>query len=251
MPPVQTDERKHQSERNGDRDDQGRAHAEQEQSQNHEHQQHAAQQVLLHRFGGLLDQALPVVIRHHLHVGRQHVVVEFLGHGFHAPQNDLRLLADAHQDDAFHGLILPHVSELAEPRRMAYLDLGDVFDVNWNPVLLLQDDIPDIRGIAHQSQAPDVVELSALGIESAAGVGIVITQLLGHLRNSDAIGEQLGGIQQHLILHVGAAKARVVRHALYRAVMALQNPIFDHLQVLRRAIRTLQNIAVDQAAGAE
>ena len=251
MPPVQTDEREHQRKRNGHRDNQGGAHAEQEQAQNDQHQQHAPQQVVLHCLGGLFDQALPVVIRHHLHVGRQHVFVEFLGHGFHAPQDDLRLLADAHQDDPFHRLFLLHVSELAEPRRIADLHLGDVFDVNRNPVLLLQNNVADVRRVAHQPQAADVVELPALGIESASRVGIVVAQLLGHLRDRHAIGEQFVGIQQDLILHGGAAEPGVVRHPLYGAVMALQHPILDHLQVLRRAIRTLQNIAVNQAAGAE
>ena len=179
------------------------------------------------------------------------MLIEFLGHGFHAPQNHLRLFADAHQNDAFHRLILLPVSELAEPRRVADFHLGDIFHVNRNPILLLQNDVADIRLIAHQAQSADIVKLPALGIKAATRIGIVVTKLLRNLRDCHPVREQLVRIEQHLILHVGAAEARVIGNALDGAVMPLQHPVFDHLQVLRRTIGTLQNVAVDQAAGAE
>ena len=36
-----------------------------------------------------------------------------------------------------------------------------------------------------------------------------------------------------------------------RAIAALDHPVFNRLQFLRAAIRTLQHVAIDQAAGAE
>ena len=179
VPPVQADERKQQRERNGDRHNQRGPHAEQKNAQDHQHQQHAAQQVALHGLGGFLDQALAVVVRNHLHVRRQDVLVQLLGHALDAPQNHLRLLADAHQNDALHGFILLHVPELAEARRVADLHLRDVLHVDRDAALLLQDDVADVRGIAHQAQPADVVELPALRIEAAARVGIVVRRVAG------------------------------------------------------------------------
>ena len=111
------------------------------------------------------------------------MLVQLLGHGFDAPQNHLRLLADAHQDDAFHRIVLLHVAELAEPRRVADLHLRDILHIDRNAALLLQHDVADVRRVAHQAQAADVVELAALRIEAAAGVGVVVAQLLRHLRH--------------------------------------------------------------------
>ena len=193
--------------------------------------------LLFDGLGGLFDQALAVVVGYDLYVGRQDVFVQLFGHGLDAAQNDLRLLADPHEDDAFDGLILPHVAELAEARRVSDLDLGDVLDEDRNAVLLLQDDVADVGGVADQAKAADVIELAALGIESAAGVGVVVAQLLGDLRHGDAVGEQLVGIEQHLILHGGAAETGIVGHALNGAEMAFDHPILDHLQVLRRCGR--------------
>ena len=82
-------------------------------------------------------------------------------------------------------------------------------------------------------------------------MALLFAQLLHHLRHGDAVGEQLVGVQQHLVLHGGAAEAGIVRHALNGAVVPLQHPVLDDLQILRRAVGALQNVAVDQAAGAE
>src|ERR1019366_8590752 len=191
------------------------------------------------------------VVGHNLDVGRQDAFVQLLRHGLDAPQNHLRLLAHAHEDDAFDGFILLHVAELAEARGVADLDLGDVFYIDGDVALLLQDDVADVGGGLDEAEAADVIELAALGIEAAAGVGVIVAQLLGDLRHGEAVGEELIGIEQHLILHGGAAKTRIVGHPLNGPVMALHNPIFNHLQILRGTVRALQDVAVDQAAGAE
>jgi hypothetical protein len=44
-------------------------------------------------------------------------------------------------------------------------------------------------------------------------------------------------------------KPGIVGHALNGAVVALQHPILDGLQLLRRAVGALQHVAVDQPLG--
>ncbi len=60
-----------------------------------------------------------------------------------------------------------------------------------------------------------------------------------------------GGIEQHLILHGGAAESGVVGDTRNGAVSPLDHPVLDGLQLLRAAIGTLQHIAIHQAAGTE
>ena len=68
------------------------------------------------------DEIAAVVVRHDLHVLRQHVVVELARLRFDALEHHLRLLAGAHEDDAFDRVVLFVEAELAEARRVADLD---------------------------------------------------------------------------------------------------------------------------------
>ena len=47
------------------------------------------------------------------------------------------------------------------------------------------------------------------------------------------------------------ALTRIVRHPGHGFVAALEHPVFDGLQVLRRAVGALKHVAVNQPAGAE
>ena len=62
------------------------------------------------------DQVAAVVERVDLHVLRQDAVVQLPRLRLDALQHRLRLLAGAHQDDAFHGVVLVVEPELAEAR---------------------------------------------------------------------------------------------------------------------------------------
>ena len=79
------------------------------------------------------------------------MLVQLFRYRLHPFQNHLRLLADTHEDDTFHGLLLLHVSELPEPWSMSDLNFRDVLNVDWNSALLLQHDVPDIRCVAYQT----------------------------------------------------------------------------------------------------
>ncbi len=129
--------------------------------------------------------------------------------------------------------------------------MSEIFYINRNAVLFLDDDVSDVLHVADQTEAADVIELAALGIEAAARVGVVAAELAGDLRDGDAVGKELVGIQQHLVLHGGAAKTGVVGNALDGAVVAFQHPVLDGLQFLRRAVGALDDVTINQTAGAE
>ena len=112
-------------------------------------------------------------------------------------------------------------------------------------------DVADVLERLHEAEAAHVVELPALRIEPAAGVGVVARQLLHDLRHRDAVRHQPVRVDLHLILHRLAAQTGVVGHALNRAIAALEHPVLENLEFLRRPIRALQHVPVDEAARTE
>ena len=126
-------------------------------------------------------------------------------------------------------------------------DVADVADAHRHSILRAHDDVADVRGIANQAQAANVIELAALRIKSAAGIGVIDGQLLHHRRHGDVVGVKFRRIEQHLVLHHRATKAGIVRDARHLLVFALDHPVFVDLQFLRRAVRALDDIAIDEA----
>ena len=231
--PVQADEREQQRERDRDRDDERGADAEEKDAEDDEHEDHAADQVLLDRPRRLLDQAGPIVVRHDLHVRRQHRPVERLGQRLDLLQHHLRLLADTHQDDPFDGVVLVHEAELPEPRRVAHGHPRDVLHVHRDAAVGRDHDVADVLEVADLAEAAHVEELAALRVEAAAGVGVVRRELARDLRDVDAVRRQLVRIELHLVFHRRPAQPRVVGDALDGAELPLEHPLFQDLEILR------------------
>ncbi len=248
---VQHDEREEQRQRNGERDDDRRAEADQEEDQDDQHQHHAAQKIGLDGVGSELHQLATIVIGMDLDVGRQDGAIEFVGLGLDRLEHVLRLLAAQHEDDAFDRVIVLLIAELAEARRVADLDRADVLHANGHAIIGADNNVTDVFGVAHQAEAAHVIELAALRVESAAGVGVVGGERVNDLRNGEVIAVKARGIEQHLILHDRAAEAGVVGDAVHRAIGALDDPVLEGLQLLRAAVGALDNVAIDEAAGTE
>ena len=191
---------------------------------------------------------MPVVKRNDSDIGREHVLVQIAGHRVDAFEDDLRLLADSHQDHAFDGIVLMHVPELAEADGVSDLNLGDVLDIHRDSVVCSDDNIPDIFDVLDQAEATNVIELPTLRIEPASGIGVVVAELVDDLLDGDTVGKEALGIEQHLVLHSSAAEAGIVGNALNRPVAPLEYPIFDSLQLLRAAVGALEDVAVDETA---
>src|SRR5690242_16230171 len=248
---VQDDEGKQQRQRDRESHDNGGANADQKENQHDQHQHHAAQQVVLHRVSGQIHQPAAVVEGKNLHVLGENLLVELPGLFLHAFEHGLRLLAAAHEDDAFDRIIVALEAELAQAGRVADHDLADVLDANGRTFVTAHHDVADIRGIAHQAQAAHVVELAALGINAAAGVAVVGSQRIHHLGHGEVVGVNLCRIQEHLILHGSATEAGIVGDTRHRLVGSFYYPVLNGFQFLRAAVGALQHVAINQAAGAE
>src|SRR5258708_31660878 len=103
---VEEDEREKQGERNRQRRDNGGAKTHQEKNQNDEHKNHAAKQISFYGVGGDADEIAAVIVGTDFHVGRQKCLVNLFGFSLDAFEDVLGLLAPAHQDDAFDGVII-------------------------------------------------------------------------------------------------------------------------------------------------
>ncbi len=184
-----------------------------------------------------------------LHVLGQDAVVQLAGLGLDPLQHVLRLLAGAHEDDAFHRVVLGLEAEFAEPGGDADLDAADVLDQHRRAVVDRQHDVADVLGRLDQAFAAHVVELAALGIEAAAGVAVVGRQGGLDLGHGQADAGDADGVEQHLVLHLAAAEAGVVGHPGHGAELRLDHPVLDGLQLHRRAVGALKHISIDQPRG--
>src|SRR5579875_101313 len=245
---VQADKREKQRQRNRKRDNHRSADVEKEKNQNNQYQNHSADEVVLHRVNREMNEVAAVVIRMNANIRRQNVLVQVAGFGLNSFEHRLRLVAGAHQDDAFHGVIIFHKAEFAEARRVANHDFADIADAHRHAVLAADHDIADILEIADQADSADVIKLAALRIKSAAGVGVVVGKLLYHRGNAEVVAVKLGRVEQHLILHYRSAKAGIIGHAGDRFVGALKYPVFVGFQLLWTAIRALEKVAINQIA---
>ena len=119
------------------------------------------------------------------------------------------------------------------------------------PFRAADDDFADVFGVFDQAEAADVVELAALGVEAAAGIGVVGVERGDDLHDGQVIVVELNGVEQDVILHRGPAEAGVIGHAGNALVGALDDPIFESVEFHRGAIGTFDDVAIDEAAGAE
>ena len=229
VPRFQQDEGGGERERNGRGDDQPRAQAAQEQDEDQCHHQDAEQQIVLDSGGGQFNQVTAVVIRVNLHIAGKDVLVQISRHRLDAGEHRLGGVAGAQEDHAFDGIVVLHVAELAQPRRMANGHLAEVLDPDRNTLVIRDDNFADIGGVAEPAQSTHVIELTAQLVEAAARVHVVIAERVDHVLDRDLVGIEQRGVENHLVLPCSAAKTRVVGNAGNRLVMAEENPVLEDL----------------------
>src|SRR5262249_23436163 len=147
---MKKDKCEKQRKRNGKSGDDRGPYADQKENEHDQNQNHSAQEIAFDGVGGDADKIAAVVVGTDAHVARQHGPVDFFGLSLDAFQNVLRLLAAAHQNDAFYGVIvvfgLVLEAEDAQARRVADFDVADVLDAHRGPVVAGHDDLADIVG---------------------------------------------------------------------------------------------------------
>ena len=107
--------------------------------------------------------------------------------------------------------------------------------------------LPMSSSVCEPAEAADVIELAALGIESAAAVAVVRAERAFDLLRRQARAGEAILVEQHLILHRAAAEAGIVGDARNGPELRLDRPVLERLELGRRAVGTLQRVAVDQA----
>jgi len=91
----------------------------------------------------------------------------------HRLEYRLRLFSSAHQDDAFDGVVFVVEAELPKTRRTPDYDFSDILDQHRRPIVHSEHYVADVLWSRETSQSAHVIELPALGVESAAGITIV------------------------------------------------------------------------------
>jgi hypothetical protein len=95
--------------------------------------------------------------------------------------------------------------------------------------LRLEHSLLDVVDVAVQANLADVDLLFSLFDEAAAGVLVVVGQLLFQLADGEPVGDQLVGIDADLILAGLAAEAGDVDDAGHGFELLFQGPVFQRL----------------------
>ena len=213
---LQTRGGEQQRKRNGQRDDDRAADVPQKQQQNDHHQNDALGEVVQHGFGGVVHQFAAVDERERssLPAAGCDRSAPPLSRGVPASAASasapLRMGTHAETTSSL-SMILPSSRRIARANWPSRI-LGPCattamsFTRSGVPFLVSQDRVFDIVHVPDQPHFPDVDLLQAGFEEAAAGIDVVVGELLLHLAETQPVGDQLIGIDAHLIFARRAAE---------------------------------------------
>ena len=172
----------------------------------------------------------------------------------------VRALAQEH-DSFHHVVVVDHhavgamdgLADLAQANLRPLRDHGDVLDAQRRAVLRFDDGLFDVADVPDQADGAHVDLLRALLDKTAAGIGVGVGQLLLDLRQAQAVGNQLVGIDADLIFARDAAEGRIVHHVRHGLHVFADHPVLQRLQFhhVVRGIGALQRVPIDRADRAE
>src|ERR1051326_2334060 len=117
------------------------------------------------------------------------------------------------------------LSKLAQPDLRSLLHGGDIADAHRRSVSGGHDGILDVLDGPHQPNRPHINLLQTDLDEAASAICVIVRQLLFHLSDTYAVGDQLIGSNPNLILAGGPAEARYIDHVLARFELFLDDPV--------------------------
>ncbi len=134
-----------------------------------------------------------------------------------------------------------------QPNSGAPVDDRNVLCANWSPIRRRQHGILDILHTAVKSECADVQLLRALFDEAAAGVHVVVGQLVLYLADAQAVGDELIRVDTHLIFARGAAEVAHVHNVRNLPEFLVQSPVFNAPQIHQviRRIRAPERIPIN------
>ena len=163
-----------------------------------------------------------------------------------SPEGLVRIGAFAQEHDSrTHILVVDDLAvfavnrarKLTEPNFWALRDHGNVFDPQRRPVLGHHYGVFDIADISDQPNFADVSLLQTCFDEASARIGVVVGQLLLHLRQAKSVGDQFIGVHANLIFARRPAKTCDVHHVRNRFEILLDDPVFNGFQLHHVVIR--------------
>src|SRR5580704_10354722 len=225
MAQIQTDGGKKQCKWNRQSNDDGVARIAEKQEKNNHDQNHSFGEVMHDGARRVVHQIVAIQVRNDLHAARQNVIVEPPHHGMDSFECCGRVGTLAHEHDAFHYVtVIDHhavgsvdgFSDLAQADFWPLGDVGNIFYAQRGAVLGFEDGFFDVADAVNQSHCANIDLLCSLFDKTAAGVCIAVRQLLLDLGETQAVGDQLLGIDANLILAGNSAEGRIVDHVRHR-----------------------------------
>ena len=109
-------------------------------------------------------------------------------------------------------------------------DVRDILDPEGRAGLGFQDGLLDVVHGAEEPKRPNVHLLHADFYEAAAGIDVVVGELLLHLADTKSIRHQLVRVHAHLILAHRAAEVGNIDHIGNGFELLEENPVFERPQ---------------------
>jgi hypothetical protein len=126
-------------------------------------------------------------------------------------------------------------------------DVTDRLHEHRRAVLHLEHDVADVLQRADAAEATHVVELSTFRVESAAGIRVIGAERRGDISRGKTGSRELCRIEQYLVFHRLAAQRREIGHAGHRAVLLVEHPVLQNLELHRGAVRALEHVSIHEA----
>ena len=258
MHQVKTDGGKEKRERDGQCDDQGATRVAEKEEKDDHHQDDPLRQVIEHRTCRELEQIAAIEEGLDSDALGQDVFVQLLDLGADAGDGRVGIVALLQQDDTLDDVrviddlaifAVDGPADLAETDLRALDHSSDVPHPQRCAILRLENGVLDVGNIREETDLAHI-DLLLTGLdETAAGIGIVVRQLLLDVADGQAIGDELVRVDADLVFTRDAAKARDIDHAGNLLELLLQLPVLDRLElhVVVGRIGALERVPVDLA----
>ena len=183
---IHEDEREQERERNDEGHDEGRPHVVEEEREQDRHQQGALDEIPHDGGDRRAHQAVPAVVRSHLHPGRQQGadLVELL---LDAVEDCAGVLTLAHEHDALHQIVLVVSAEHAKADGVTDRCLPDVADPHRRALLRRDHDALEVAEAPDQADAPHHEGILAVADVAPAGVRVVGAHRVEHLLEREVV----------------------------------------------------------------
>ena len=210
------------------------------QKENDADQNHALGQIVHDGVEREMEKIAAVQHGNDLHTGGQEAVVELVDFIVNGVERGLFFGAFAHQHRALNyvGLVddapVLHVigsCHVAQADFGALSNFSDVFHPQGGAGLGFEDSLLDVAHAGEQAESADIHLLHPDLYKAAAGIDVVVGELLLHLADAQSVGDELVGIDAHLVLADRAAEVGNIHHVGNGLELLEQNPVFERPEV--------------------